>query len=66
MKKYYLLRIIENLTYLSFTSSINLLYENKNTLNKIIIKSAFKILGNVELFKNTFIKQAMGRTNLIG
>jgi 2-polyprenyl-6-methoxyphenol hydroxylase-like FAD-dependent oxidoreductase len=66
MKKYYSLRIIENLTYLSFTSSLNSLYENKNTLNKIIIKSAFKLLGNIEVFKNTFIKQAMGRTNLIG
>lgn len=66
MKKYYSLRIIENLTYLSFTSSINLLYENKNNLNKTIIKLAFKILGNIEVFKKTFIKQAMGRTNLIG
>jgi len=66
INKYYSHRNIENLTYLSFTSSLNLLYENKNIFNKFIIKSAFKILGNIDIFKNTFIKQAMGRSNLVG
>ena len=66
INKYYSQRNIENLSYLTFTSSLNLLYENKNIFNKFIIKSAFKILGNIDFLKNTFIKQAMGRSNLVG
>ncbi len=66
IKKYYLQRNIENFIYLSFTSSLNFLYENKNNLNQYIIKSAFKILGNIDYLKNTFVKQAMGRSNLVG
>ena len=38
---YYSRRIIESVIYLSFTSILNFLYENKNTLNTNIIKAGF-------------------------
>jgi len=63
--KYYSQRTIENFSYLSFTSIINLLYENQNSLSKVLIKSAFKTFQNSELLRNIFIRQAMGRLNLI-
>ena len=65
LDKYYSQRSIESFTYLAFTSLINKVYENQNPLNIAIIKSGFGILRKSSFLKNTFIKQAMGRLNLI-
>ena len=65
LDKYYNQRSIESFTYLAFTSLINKVYENQNPLNIAIIKSGFGILRKSSLLKNAFIKQAMGRLNLI-
>ena len=65
LDKYYSHRSIENFTYLTFTSLINKIYENQNPLNNTIIKFGFRILKRSSFLKNTFIKQAMGRLNLI-
>ncbi len=62
---YYKHRSIESFTYLTFTSLINKIYENQNPLNNAIIKSGFCILRKSSFLKKTFIKQAMGRLNLI-
>ena len=64
-EKYYSKRSIESFTYLSFTSLINKIYENQNLLNYAIIKSGFGILKKSSFLKNTFVKQAMGRLNLV-
>ena len=64
-EKYYSQRSIENFTYLAFTSLINKIYENQSLLNNLIIKGGFGALRKSNLVKNTFIKQAMGRLNLI-
>lgn len=61
IKKYYSKRIIENVSYISFTSLLNLMYENQNLFTRQIIKTAFNTLKNVSFLRNTFIKQAMGR-----
>ena len=65
LDKYYSQRSIESFSYLSFTSLINKIYENQNPLNNAIIKSGFGILRKSSFLKNTFIKQAMGRLNLV-
>ena len=65
LNKYYSHRSIESFTYLTFTSLINKIYENQSPLNNAIIKSGFGILKRFSFLKNTFIKQAMGRLNLI-
>lgn len=62
IKNYYERRSIENISYLSFTSSLNFMYENQNIFSKLIIKSGFNILRNFSFFRNAFIKQAMGRS----
>ncbi len=62
---YYSDRIIESTLYLSFTSLLNFLYENKNPINKKVIKFGYSSLRNIKLLRDVFIKQAMGRTNLI-
>ena len=62
---YYSRRIIESAIYLSFTSIINSLYESKIYLNTKIIKAGFLVLKNIKVVRNFFIKQAMGRINLI-
>ena len=54
-------RIIENLTYLTFTSAINYLYENQKPITKSIIKASHFTLSQFPSLKNLFIKQAMGR-----
>ena len=64
-EKYYSQRSIENFTYLSFTSLINKIYENQSPLNNLIIKGGFGALRKSNFVKKTFIKQAMGRLNLI-
>ena len=51
--------------YLGFTSIINSLYENQNTINRSIIKVGYVGLNNFKIFKDLFIKQAMGKINLI-
>ena len=56
-------RIIENLTYLTFTSTLNYLYENQTPFTKSVIKASRFILSEFPYFKNLFIKQAMGRVS---
>ncbi len=65
LDRYYNQRSIESITYLTFTSFINNIYENQTPLNNVIIKSGFGILKRSNFLKSTFIKQAMGRLNLI-
>ena len=62
---YYSNRILESTIYLSFTSFLNFLYENKNPTNSFIIKAGYSGLLKFKLIKDLFIKQAMGRANLI-
>ena len=64
-KIYYSNRIFESTLYFSFTSLLNFLYENKNPINSHIIKAGYFGLRNSRLVRDLFIKQAMGRTNLI-
>ena len=64
-EKYYSQRSIESFTYLIFTSLINKIYENQSLINSLIIKGGFGALKKSNFLKNTFIKQAMGRLNLI-
>tara|TARA_B100000575_G_scaffold282540_1_gene274357 strand:+ start:933 stop:2054 length:1122 start_codon:yes stop_codon:yes gene_type:complete len=61
---YYSRRIVESVVYLSFTSVLNFLYENKSSLNTRIIKFGFNSLVNFKFARDLFIKQAMGRSNL--
>ena len=58
---YFSKRIIENITYLTFTNILNHLYENQNPFSKFIIKTSHSILSQLPYFKNLFIKQAMGK-----
>ena len=62
---YYSNRILESTLYFSFTSLLNFLYENKNPLNKRIIRAGFLGLKNSKFARDLFIKQAMGRVKLI-
>tara|TARA_B100000963_G_scaffold335039_1_gene328821 strand:- start:404 stop:1525 length:1122 start_codon:yes stop_codon:yes gene_type:complete len=62
---YYSRRIIESAIYLGFTSVLNFLYENKNSYNEKFIKVGFMGLEKIKFLKKIFIKQAMGRINLI-
>ncbi len=63
-KIYFSRRYIESALYLNFTSILNFLYEEENELKNIIVKLGFKFLS-ISLLKNIFIRQAMGRNNLI-
>ena len=65
VKKYSQLRMIESAGYLSFTTFINYMYENKNPISNLIVKGAFNSLKNLSFFRNIFIQQAMGRLKLI-
>jgi len=65
VKKYSHLRLLESIGYLSFTSLINLLYENQNPISNLIIMSVFNGLKNFNFLRDSFIKQAMGRLKLI-
>ena len=62
---YFSNRIIENSAYLVFTSALNLLYESKSPSLKPIIKLSFFALNKFSSLRNLFIKQAMGKNNLI-
>ncbi len=62
---YYSKRIIESTIYFSFTSFLNFLYESKNIINIKIIKAGFNGFKNIKFVRDIFIKQAMGRINLI-
>lgn len=65
IKQYYSRRIIESFTYLTFTTLLNNLFENQNFLKKIFIKASFKLFDLDGIFKKNFIKQAMGRSQLL-
>ena len=62
---YFSKRIIENSSYLIFTSALNILYESNNSFSKPIINFGFSALNKISSLKNIFIKQAMGKINLI-
>ncbi len=62
---YYSRRILESTIYFGFTNTLNFIYENKNTINRNIVKFGYESLRNFGFFRNIFIKQAMGRINLI-
>ena len=62
---YFARRFMESALYLSFTSSLNFLYENINPITKNVIKIGYQGLNNLKIAKNVFIKQAMGRFNLV-
>ena len=62
---YYSRRAIESLIYLGFTSTLNSLYESKNSFMAEIIKVGFLTLEKNKFVRDIFIKQAMGRVNLI-
>ena len=63
---YYSRRIFESSIYFGFTSLVNLLYENQSSFNESLIKVGYRSLQNFGLLRDLFIKQAMGRLNLIG
>ncbi len=62
---YFARRYLESAAYLSFTSTLNFLYENINPITKNIIRLGYQGLSYFSIAKNLFIKQAMGRINLI-
>ena len=59
-------RLIESFSYLIFTNSLNFLYERNNPLSKTIIQASFSLLNKIPTLKKLFIKQAMGKINLVG
>ena len=59
---YFSKRIIENVTYLTFTNILNHLYENQTNL-KTIIKASHFVLSQFPYLKNLFIRQAMGKVS---
>ena len=65
IKTFYNYRSIESFGYLSFTNILNSLYENQNPLTKFLINFGFKSLSSSQYLRSIFIKQAMGRLNLI-
>ena len=65
IKTFYNYRSIESFGYLSFTNILNSLYENQNPLTKLLINFGFKSLSSSPHLRSIFIKQAMGRLNLI-
>ena len=56
----------ESFVYFGFTSLINYLYENQNPFKSSLIKIGYQGLKRFNLIRELFIKQAMGRFNLIG
>ena len=65
LRKYYNNRSIESFSYLSFTNLLNTLYENQNPITNFITQFGFKSLKSSQYIRSVFIKQAMGRLNLI-
>ena len=64
-KIYFSKRIFENLSYLIFTNTLNLLYESKKPIAKSLIKTSYSVLNKTPFIKNLFIRQAMGKINLV-
>ncbi len=64
-KKFISRRAMESLSYLTFTSIINLLYEKPNTFNSLVIRTGFQALLKISILKKIFIKQAMGKISLV-
>lgn len=62
---YYNKRVLENISYLTFTSLLTSLYDNKSKFNSSIIKFAFSSLNKFQSLRKLFIKQAMGRLKLV-
>ena len=62
---YYSRRMFESALYLGFTSFINFVYENQNPINRNIVKAGYEGLININFFNKLFIRQAMGKINLI-
>jgi len=58
---YFSKRIIENISYLTFTNTLNFLYETQKPTTKSIIKASHFTLSKLPYLRNLFIKQAMGR-----
>jgi 2-octaprenyl-6-methoxyphenol hydroxylase len=65
LRKYYDNRSIESFSYLSFTNFLNALYENQNPVTNFLTKFGFKSMKFSLNLRSIFIKQAMGRLNLI-
>ena len=65
LKKYYDQRSIESFSYLTFTILLNSLYENQNPISNFLTNLGFKSLKSSKYLRSIFIKQAMGRLNLI-
>ena len=65
LRKYYNNRSIESFSYLSFTNLLNALYENQNPVTSFLTKFGFKSMKSSQYLRSIFIKQAMGRLNLI-
>jgi len=62
---YYARRKVDSFIYLSFTTLLNALYENKNNLNVLFVKFGYQSLLKISFLRDIFIKQAMGRTSLV-
>ena len=62
---YYARRKVDSFAYLLFTSLLNSLYENETNLNKLIIRLGYQSLSKISYLRDIFIKQAMGRINLV-
>jgi len=65
ISKYYNNRSIESFSYLSFTNLLNALYENQNPITNFLTQFGFKSMKSSQYLRSIFIKQAMGRLNLI-
>lgn len=65
LKRYYTNRSIESFSYLSFTNLLNALYENQNPVTNFLTQFGFKSMKSSQYLRSIFIKQAMGRLNLI-
>ena len=58
---YFSKRIFENISYLTFTNSLNYLYENQKPITRSIIKASHFALSRFPYLRNLFINQAMGK-----
>ena len=62
---YFSNRIIENLSYLTFTSILNCLYEYQTPISKSLVKGGFSILNHITPLRELFINLAMGKNKLV-
>ena len=58
-------RILENISYLTFTNILNSLYESQRPIARSFLKASFTALTKFAYLRKIFIKQAMGKINLI-